>query len=210
MSQIRCHITVSLDGYVAGPNQTREEPLGEGGERLHEWAIATRSWQEQHGRTAGERSIDSDVIEQVTHNIGAHVMGRRMFAGAGEWDPSWRGWWGEDPPFHTPVFVLTHHAREPLPMQGGTTFHFVNDGVEAAIEQARRAAGDRDVLVAGGADTVNQVLAAGLLDELYLHVSPVVLGGGARLLAGVGDRKLEPVEAVHSPAVTHVRYRVVR
>jgi dihydrofolate reductase len=133
-----------------------------------------------------------------------------MFAGAGPWDPDWRGWWGEDPPFHAPVFVVTHNAREPLEMEGGTTFHFVTAGVAAAVEQARAAAGGRDVMVAGGAATVQQVMAAGLLDELYLHIAPVLLGGGERLLENVGDPRLEIVKTVGSPAVTHVKYRVVR
>jgi dihydrofolate reductase len=136
-------------------------------------------------------------------------MGRKMFGGrAGGWDETWTGWWGEDPPYHTPVFVLTHHPREPLPMQGGTTFTFVTGGIESALEQARSAAGDKDVAIAGGAGAVQQYLAAGLLDELYLHIVPVILGGGERLLEGVGDPVLEPTEVIASPAVTHVRYRV--
>jgi dihydrofolate reductase len=209
MSTVRAQISISVDGYAAGPNQTREDPLGEGGERLHEWAFATESWQAQHGREgAGERNADSEVIEGLTKNVGATIMGRQMFGPSGAWDPAWRGWWGDDPPFHTPVYVLTHHEREPLEMAGGTTFHFVTEGIEAALEQARAAAGDQDVAVAGGASTVNQYLAAGLLDELFLHIAPIVLGGGARLLVGVGDPKLEPVEVVASPAVTHIRYRV--
>jgi dihydrofolate reductase len=210
MSQVTSHISVSVDGYVAGPNQSMANPLGEGGERLHEWAFATDSWQEQHGRSGGERNADAEVIERATANVGAQIMGRRMFAGDGPWDPEWRGWWGEDPPFHVPVFVLTHHEREPLELQGGTTFHFVTDGIESALSQAREAAGDQNVHVAGGASAVNQYLAAGLLDELLLHVVPIVLGGGARLFENVGDPKLEPVEVVASPAVTHVRYRAVR
>jgi dihydrofolate reductase len=211
MSKVTCQISVSLDGFVAGPNQTVENPLGEGGESLHEWALATESWRAQHGRGGGERNADSEVIDEVTENVGAYIMGRNMFGGGpGPWDESWRGWWGEDPPFHVPVFVLTHHPREPLEMQGGTTFHFVTDGIEAALERARAAAGDRDVSVAGGAEAVQQYLAAGLLDELYLHIAPVILGGGARLLENVGDPKLEPVKVVASPAVTHVKYRVVR
>jgi dihydrofolate reductase len=202
---------VSVDGCVAGPDQRREEPLGTGGERLHEWVIRTQSWRAMHGRDGGEAGVDSDVAASMHANVGASIMGRNMFtAGRGEWDPSWRGWWGEDPPFHTPVFVLTNHEREPLQMEGGTSFHFVTDGIESALEQARGAAGDRDVAIAGGASTVNQYLAAGLLDELCLHVAPIVLGGGARLFDGVGDPQLEPVEVVGSPAVTHVRYRVVR
>ena len=138
-------------------------------------------------------------------------MGRKMFGGGdGPWDEKWRGWWGEDPPFHVPVFVLTHHPREPLPMEGGTTFTFVTDGIESALEQARTAAGDKDVMIAGGASAVQQYLAAGLLDELYLHIVPILLGAGERLLEGVGDPSLEPVKVIASPAVTHVKYRVVR
>jgi dihydrofolate reductase len=211
MSKVTCQISISLDGYVAGPNQSADDPLGEGGERLHEWAFATEGWRRRHGLDGGDRGPDSDVVDAVVEGIGAHIMGRNMFsAGRGEWDPDWTGWWGEDPPFHTPVYVLTHHPREPLEMQGGTTFHFVTDGVETALEQARAAAGGADVSIAGGASTVQQYLAAGLLDELYLHIVPIVLGAGERLLAAVGDPKLEPIEVVHSPAVTHVRYRVSR
>ncbi|MGZ6642680.1 MAG: dihydrofolate reductase family protein [Solirubrobacteraceae bacterium] len=211
MSSVTCQISISLDGYVAGPNQSLENPIGEGGMRLHEWVFATDSWREQHGEAGGERNADSDVVEKMTRNVGAYVMGRRMFGGGdGPWDESWTGWWGEDPPFHTPVFVLSHHPRAPLAMRGGTTFTFVGEGIEAALAQARAAAGDRDVAIAGGASTVNQFLAAGLLDELHLHIVPVVLGAGERLLEGVGDPRLEPVEVVASPAVTHVRYRVVR
>jgi dihydrofolate reductase len=210
MSQVTCQISVSLDGFVAGPNQSVKDPIGEGGMRLHHWAFATESWREQQGRRGGERSVDSEVAAEVMQGIGAFVMGRRMFGGgAGEWDESWKGWWGEDPPYHAPVFVLTHHAREPLPMQGGTTFTFVTDGIESALEQARAAAGDQDVAIAGGASAVQQHLAAGLLDELHLHIVPVVLGAGERLLEDVGDQKLEPVEVRASPAVTHIRYRVV-
>ncbi len=158
----------------------------------------------------GERTADSHVAEEVVQGIGAYIMGRNMFGpGRGAWDLEWRGWWGEDPPYHTPVYVLTNHEREPLPMDGGTTFHFVTDGIESALEQARAAAGDKDVSIAGGASTVRQYLAAGLLDELYLHIVPVVLGAGERLLDGVGDPTLEPVKVVDSPAVTHVKYRVV-
>jgi dihydrofolate reductase len=211
MSKVTCHISVSLDGYVAGPNQRVDEPLGDGGERLHEWAIATDSWRAKHGRSGGERNADAEVIEEVNSNVGAIIMGRKMFGGGpGPWDESWRGWWGEEPPFHAPVFVLTHHPREPVGMQGGTTYHFVTDGIESALEKARAAAGDRDVTIAGGAQAVQQYLAAGLLDELFLHIVPVILGGGERLLENVGDPKLEPVKVVESPAVTHVKYRVVR
>jgi dihydrofolate reductase len=210
MSPVTAQISVSIDGFVAGPNPSVEHPLGEGGERLHEWAFPTEAWRRQHGREGGERGPDDEVAEEVTQGTGAYIMGRKMFGGGeGEWDESWRGWWGEDPPFHVPVFVLTHHPRESLPMQGGTTFHFVTDGIEAALGQARAAAGDQDVQIAGGASAVQQYLAAGLLDELYLHIAPVVLGAGERLLENVGDPTLEPVKVVASPAATHVKYRVV-
>lgn len=210
MSQTRCQISVSLDGFAAGPDQSSEEPLGKGGERLHQWALVTEGWRASHGHEGGEQSVDSKVAAEGMHNVGAVVMGRKMFAGAGPWDPEWRGWWGEDPPFHAPVFVVTHNQREPLEMEGGTTFHFVNDGIEAAHAAAREAAGERDVLVAGGANTVQQCLSAGLLDEVYLHIAPVILGAGERLLDNVGDLELEPVEVIHSPAATHIRYKVGR
>jgi dihydrofolate reductase len=211
MSSVTCQMSVSLDGYVAGPNQSVDNPIGEGGMRLHEWAFATDTWNEQHGLEGGTHSADSEVAEEVMQGIGAFIMGRKMFGGGdGPWDESWTGWWGDDPPYHTPVYVLTHHEREPLPMQGGTTFHFVTDGIESALEQARAAAGDKDVSIAGGASAVNQYLAAGLLDEIYLHIVPVVLGAGERLLENVGDPELEPVKVVTSPAVTHIKYRVVR
>jgi dihydrofolate reductase len=212
MTKITSHISVSLDGFVAGPNQTHDNPLGEGGERLHEWVVATEGWRRQHGKEGGEAGPDSEVSDSVTRGVGAQIMGRNMFGppGGGAWDESWRGWWGEEPPFHVPVFVLTHHPREPVEMKGGTTYHFVTDGIQSALEQARAAAGDGDVLIAGGAKAIQQYLAAGLLDELLLHVVPVLLGGGERLLENVGAPTLEPVEVVASPAVTHVKYRVVR
>ncbi|HEV7806935.1 MAG TPA: dihydrofolate reductase family protein [Solirubrobacteraceae bacterium] len=211
MSLVTCQISMSLDGFVAGPNQSVENPIGEGGMRLHEWAFATASWRGQHGRQGGERDADSEVIEEVNEGIGAYVMGRRMFGGGdGPWDEAWTGWWGEDPPYHTPVFVLTHHPREALAMQGATTFHFVTDGFESALAQAREAAGERHVSIAGGASTVRQALAAGLLDELYLHIVPVIVGAGERLLEDVGDPALEIVKVVDSPTVTHVKYRVLR
>jgi dihydrofolate reductase len=211
MSKVTAQISISLDGFAAGPDQSPEHPLGKGGERLHEWALATAGWREVHGLEGGERGVDSDVMQGLVEGVGAHIMGRKMFGGGdGPWDETWRGWWGDDPPFHAPVFVLTHHERDPLPMEGGTTFTFVTDGIESALAQARAAAGDGDVTVAGGASAIQQYLAAGLLDELYLHVVPVVLGGGERLLDNVGDPQLEPVEVIASPAVTHVRYRVVR
>ncbi|GAA3520460.1 dihydrofolate reductase family protein [Actinocatenispora rupis] len=200
-----------MDGYVAGPDQSPENPLGVGGERLHEWMVVTREFQSQHGQSGGEHTADSEIAARMGSGVGAHVMGRKMFGGGdGPWDTTWRGWWGDEPPFHAPVFVLSHHERAPLEMAGGTTFHFVTGGVEAALARAKEAAGDANVQVAGGASTVNQYLAAGLLDELFLHVAPVVLGGGERLFVGVGDPTLTPVEVVGSPTVTHVRYRIGR
>ena len=212
MGKVSVGISMSLDGYVAGPDADLEHPLGIGGERLHEWAFGAQSWREVHGLEGGERNADADVIAEGVRATGAVAMGRRMYSGgSGPWeqDPRARGWWGDDPPFHTPVFVLTHHAREPLPMEGGTTFNFVTDGIESAIEQARAAAGDKDVLVAGGATAVQQASAAGLLDELQVHVAPVFLGGGARLFDGIAaDVGLEIDRVVDSPKVTHLRYRV--
>ena len=211
MCKVRCHISISVDGFVAGPNQTLENPLGEGGEQLHEWAFQTDRWREQHGLEGGERNPDSDVIDDVTSNVGAYIMGRNMFGGGpGGWDLAWQGWWGENPPFHVPVYVLTHHRRDPLPMQGGTTFEFVTDGIEAALERARTAAGGKNIEIAGGAQAVQQFLAAGLLEELYLHVAPVLLHGGERLFENVGDPSLTPVDVAASPAATHIRYRVGR
>ena len=211
MGLVRCQISISLDGFVAGPDQSVADPIGVGGMRLHEWVFQTASWRAMHGQDGGERSADDRVVEQAFVGIGAHVMGRNMFGGgSGPWDERWRGWWGEDPPFHAPVFVLTHHERAPLPMQGGTTFTFVTDGLESALEQARAAAGERDVAVAGGASTVRQALAAGALDELQLHIVPVILGRGERIFDDVGDPVLEPVEVVASTGVTHVRYRIAR
>ena len=208
MSEVTCHISMSLDGFVAGPHQSLQDPLGVGGLRLHEWVFGLDTWRQQQGLDGGQHTVDAEVVEQVVEGVGAYIMGRRMFGGGeGPWDP---GWWGQDPPFHAPVFVLTHHAREPLSMPGGTTFAFVTEGIESALLRARSAARGGDVAIAGGASAVQQYLAAGLLDELYLHLVPVVLGSGARLLEGVGDPNLEPVEVIASPSVTHVRYRVVR
>jgi dihydrofolate reductase len=215
MSTLKLDITMSLDGFVAGPNATLENPLGEGGESLHEWMFGLAFWNEMHGRAGGERNADDDLVRESVGRNGAVLMGRRMFSGgAGPWedDPKATGWWGDDPPFHVPVFVLTHHERETLPMEGGTTFTFVTDGIESALEQARTAAGDKDVLIAGGAEAAQQYLKAGHLDEIQLHVAPLLLGGGVRLFDRLGpeDAKLELVDVVESPAVTHIRYRVVR
>lgn len=213
MSKVRAHISVSLDGYVAGPNQSMENPLGEGGESLHEWLVALKAWREASGMGGGEENASSPVVREEHANVGAEIMGRGKFGppSRGSWgDEPWRGWWGDDPPFHKPVFVLTHHAREPLTLSD-TTFTFVTDGIDAALEQARQAAGDRDVFIGGGADVINQYLAAGLVDELELHVTPIILGGGARLFEGVGpDVKLDQVRLVEAPGVTHLKYRVVR
>jgi dihydrofolate reductase len=212
MSNLRFQISVSLDGYVAGPDQTEKDPLGVGGEDLHEWVVRLEAWRKPHGMEGGEVNASTPVMEEVQANVGATIMGRNMFGGGpGPWneDDPWNGWWGDNPPFHTPVYVLTHHDREPLEMDGGTTFLFVTDGIESALEQARAAAGQKDVLIGGGADVIQQYLAAGLVDEFDLHVVPIFLGGGARLFENVGDLKLEQLRAIDAPGVTHIKYRVV-
>ena len=201
MSKVTSDMSMSLDGFTAGTNQRLDAPFGDGvgddGQRLHRWMF--------------ERAEENaEEIEALTA-AGAYIMGRNMFSpGRGDWDLDWKGWWGDDPPYHAPVFVLTHHAREPLTMEGGTTFTFVTDGIESALEQAREAAGDRDVAIAGGAATVNQYLAAGLIDELRLHVTPVLVGAGERLLDNVGSHDLQPLSVRSTELVTHMRYRVVR
>jgi dihydrofolate reductase len=210
MSMLRSHISLSIDGYIAGPDQDHDNRLGVGGLRLHRWTFATDSFHELHQTAGGRHTPDSEVLRQMFENVGAYIMGRNMFdPGRGAWDESWRGPWGESPPFHAPVFVLTHYPREPLKMDGSTTFTFVTDGIESALAQALSAADGRDVMVAGGAQAIQQYLAAGLLDELYLHIVQVVLSAGERLLENVGDPTFEPVEVHSSTAVTHVRYRVV-
>ncbi|PGH43726.1 Dihydrofolate reductase [Micromonospora sediminicola] len=211
MGEVFSQLSMSLDGYVAAPGQSLQDPLGRGGLRLHEWLFATESWRAEHGLNGGERDVDAELVEEMIEGVGAYVMGRRMFGGGeGRWDLGWTGWWGDDPPFRVPVFVLTHHRREPLPMAGGTEFHFVTDGIEAALERARAAAGDRSVCVAGGGGTVRGYLAAGLLDSLWLHVVPIVLGGGTPLFDGPLDVALEQDRVVAAPTVTHIRYRVRR
>jgi dihydrofolate reductase len=214
MTRLTLDISMSLDGFIAGPNQTLEQPLGEGGERLHQWAVELKSFRERHGLSGGETTPDSDVVEESLRSTGATVMGRRMFSGGqGPWedDPNADGWWGDDPPFHHPVFILTQHPREPVTKQGGTTFTFVTDGIESALEQARAAAGDKDVAVGGGANVAQQYLAAGLLDELQIHVVPVLLGDGVRLFdhGGTEQVELQVTRVIESPAVTHLRYRTV-
>jgi dihydrofolate reductase len=206
---------MSLDGFIAAPNQTLDDPLGEGGEALHEWVVRLKSWREAHGRSGGETNASSEVVDEVQRSAGATVMGRRMFSGGqGPWedDPKADGWWGDEPPFGHPVFILTHHAREPVAKQGGTTFTFVTEGIEAALEQARDAAGDKDVAVGGGASVAQQYLRAGLLDELQIHLVPILLGGGVRLFDDLGAERieLEPMRVVEAPGVTHLKYRVAK
>jgi dihydrofolate reductase len=213
MSELRFEIAMSADGFVAGPNQSEEHPLGEGGMRLHEWVVKLDAWKESHGKgESGEVNPSNHIVEEAMENVGAAVMGRNMFGGGpGPWrdDPPWNGWWGEDPPFHVPVFVLTHHEREPLELAGGTTFHFVTDGIESALLRAKEAAGGKDVRLGGGAEAAQQYLAAGLIDELQLNVVPLLLGEGERLFENVGaELTLEQTRVIHTPEVTHIRYRV--
>jgi dihydrofolate reductase len=211
MAKLRLNMAISLDGYVAGPEQSEENPIGVGGMRLHEWLFPLAAFKRTHGRgEEGEVNASTPVVEGWFDNIGATIMGRNMFGPErGPWggDP-WRGWWGDEPPFHVPVFVLTHHPREPLEMRGGTTFHFVSDGVESALGRAMEAADGKDVSLAGGADVSRQCLAAGLVDEMELSVAPILLGAGERLLDGVGSLALEQLRAVEAPGVTHLKYRV--
>jgi dihydrofolate reductase len=213
MSKVRFNIAISLDGFTAGPDQSEENPLGVGGEQLHEWLIPLAVFNETHGREGGEVNASTAVVEGWFDNIGATVMGRNMFGGGpGPWgDEPWNGWWGDEPPFHTPVFVLTHHPREPLTL-GETTFNFVTDGVESAVGQAKEAAGGQDVHLGGGANIAQQALAAGLVDEMDLSIVPVLLGDGERLLDNLGDTelKLEQLEAIDAPGVVHITYRVSR
>lgn len=202
---------MSLDGYVAGPSQSVDNPLGIGGMRLHEWAFALAIWRDQHELEGGEINESTRVVEESLSNIGATVMGRNMFGGhPGRWDPKkpWNGWWGTNPPFHHPVFVLTHHKRKPLVVEGGTTFTFVTNGIEAALEQARQAAGGKDVSLAGGARAAQQYLAAGLVDEMQISLVPTLLGNGERLFDGVGDNLhgLELVRTVAAPQVAHLKF----
>jgi dihydrofolate reductase len=211
LSRLRFRISMSLDGFVAGPNQGVNDPLGVGGMRLHEWVFPLKPWRAMHGLDGGEVNESTRVVEESLANIGATVMGRNMFGGhPGPWDDKkpWNGWWGINPPFHHPVFVLTHHARERLELEGGTTFTFVTDGIEAALEQARRASGGKDVSLGGGAKAAQQYLAAGLVDEMEINLVPTLLGSGERLFDGIGDdlHGLELVRTVAAPKVTHLKF----
>ena len=210
MSTLQLSIAMSLDGFVAGPSQSVENPLGIGGMRLHEWAFELHAWRAQHGLEAGEVNPSEQVIEERLADVGATIMGRNMFGGhPGPWgDDPWPGWWGDDPPFHHPVFVLTHHPREPLACEGGTTFTFVTDGIESALEQARAAAAGKGVSLAGGASACRQYLAAGLVDEMEINLVPIFLGDGERLFEGLGtgNPKLVHVRTIDAPGVTHLKF----
>jgi dihydrofolate reductase len=210
MMRLRMRISMSLDGFVAGPNQSVDNPLGEGGEGLHEWAIALEAWREAHHLKGGEVNTSNAVMQESLVNIGATIMGRNMFGGhPGGWDSEkpWTGWWGDDPPFHHPVFVLTHHPRPKLELKGGNSFTFVTDGIKSALRQARKAAGGKDVALSGGARACQEYLRAGLVDEMEIHLVPILLGGGERLFEGVNDLKgLKPVRTVATREVTHLKF----
>jgi dihydrofolate reductase len=211
MSRLRFGISLSLDGYVAGPEQSMKEPLGIGGEALHEWVFPLEAWRKPHGLPGGEVNDSTPVMERSLANVGATIMGRNMFGGGpGPWNTQkpWIGWWKDNPPFHHPVFVLTHHPRQPLPLKGGTTFHFITGGIHEALERAREAANGKDVWLSGGAETANEYLRAGLVDEMQLHLVPLLLGGGARLFEGVGTdlAGLRPVRTTATAKVTHLEF----
>ena len=209
MAKLKFTMSMSLDGYVAGPRQSLDDPLGEGGRALHEWAFATRTFRSMQGAEGGETGLDDEQAGAWSRNVGATIMGRNMFGPVrGAWgEEEWNGWWGDDPPYHTPVFVLTHHSRDPVEMEGGTTFHFVTDGIEAALDRAVEAAGGQDVSIGGGAATVRQYLRAGLVDEMRIHVAPVLLGAGERLFDDVDELVgYECVQLVSSPAVAHFTF----
>jgi dihydrofolate reductase len=214
MSRLRLSITMSLDGYVAGPEQSEQNPLGVGGMELHEWFFPLAAFREMHGEQGGEVNVSTAVVEERRSSVGATIMGRNMFGPVrGSWgDEAWRGWWGDDPPYHHPVFVLTHHPRAALAMEGGTTFHFVTEGIESALASAKESAAGQDVWLAGGASTANQYLAAGLVDELDVSIAPLLLGTGERLFDGLpsGALKLEQLRSVEAPGVTHIKYSVER
>lgn len=208
MSKLRVHcFAISLDGFGAGPNQSLGEPLGVGGENLHQWFFPTRAFQRMQGKADGTTGVDNDFAERGFDRIGAWIMGRNMFGPIrGAWpDDKWKGWWGDDPPYHTQVFVLTRHPRAPIQMDGGTTFHFVTDGIHAALKRAREAAGGLDVRLGGGAATIRQYLQAGLIDEMHIAISPIIFGSGESLFAGIDLLKLGYKCAKHvaSPAALH-------
>jgi dihydrofolate reductase len=213
MSRVRFQIAISLDGLVAGPDQSEQDPLGVGGLDLHRWVFNLEAWRKPQGEEGGEVNASTPVMEEVQSNIGATVMGRHMFGGGtGPWatDPAWQGWWGDDPPYHTPVYVLTHHERAPLEMEGDTTFHFVTEGIESALDRAKDAAAGKDVLIGGGAQAIQQYLAAGLVDEFWLHVVPILLHDGERLFHHVGPLALAQERVIEAPGVAHLKYRVIR
>ena len=212
MVKVRVHaFSISLDGYGAGPGQSAEAPLGVGGEELHEWMFPTRTFQQLQGEEGGTTGVDDELTRRGFENVGAWIMGRNMFASSrGPWpDDGWKGWWGDDPPYHGPVFVLTHHPRAPIPMQGGSTFHFVTDGIHAALQRAVEAAGGRDVRIGGGVGTIRQYLAAGLIDEMHFAISPILLGSGEHLLGGISapDLGYEVAEHIPTSSATHVVLR---
>jgi dihydrofolate reductase len=200
--------SISLDGYGAGPDQTLDEPLGAGGEGLHEWIVPTRTFQRMQGADDGDTGVDDDFAARGMAGLGAWILGRNMFGPVrGPWpDDTWKGWWGDEPPYHVPVFVLTHHPRDPIEMAGGTTFYFVTDGIESALDQARAAAGERDIRIGGGVATIRQYLQSRVIDEMHLAISPVLLGSGEHLLAGIDLPSLgyQGTEYVPSPRATHV------
>jgi dihydrofolate reductase len=210
MSKLRFHISMSLDGYVAGPGQGRDEPLGRNGELLHDWFIRTRMFQRMQGKPGGETGLDNDRAERWVEDFGATIMGRNMFGPIrGDWgDEEWKGWWGDNPPYHSPVFVLTHHPHGPIEMEGGTTFHFVTDGPEAALERAREVAGSRDINIGGGASVAQEYLRLGAIDDMEIHVVPLLLGAGERLFDNLNGPPsyLEAVEVVSSPRAAHFRF----
>ncbi len=211
MGKVIADISVSLDGYVAGPEPTIKEPLGKGGEQLHEWIFNLEAWRKPHGLSGGVTGPDNDVIKEASANTGAVIMGRKMFSGgSGPWknDPRADGWWGDNPPFKAPVFILTHNPRDMVTKKGGTTFTFVTDGIESALSQAKTAAGDKDIAIAGGASAIQQYMKAGLLDELQIHISPTLLHGGTLLFANLEGVELEKIRVIDSPPVTHIKYKV--
>jgi dihydrofolate reductase len=211
MSRVRSRVAISLDGFIAGPNQSLENPLGVGGTQVHEWAFALAAFRKDHGLEGGEVNASTPIVEKMFEGVGAGVMGRNMFGGQpGPWNAAnpWNGWWGKNPPYHHPVFVVTHHARPPLELEGGNRFHFVTEGFDAALAQARQAAAGQDVSIAGGAQTLQHFLRAGLIDDMILSVAPVLLGSGERLLDRIGTdlHGLKLVAAIPAPNVTHLKF----